>query len=194
MKMFRKVTAIVLASFMCCCIGIQSAASASETTVETAEISLSYEVALNNAAEKFIDEYPNYSELINKKLEIFLQDRELKRVFDNSPDDALVIFNRAIEIDIEISGNDGIAPCMSTPVDNGLGTLYYCTVDASIVQGYDSDTPEAGYKNWCGVGSTLMALTGIETYHGRHTQITIDEIYNSVKYSSGANWRYVIHG
>ena len=54
---------------------------------------------------------------------------------------------------------------MSTPVGSGLGTLFYCIVDATIVQGYDSDTPEAGYKNWCGVGSTLMALTGIETYN-----------------------------
>ena len=309
MKMFRKVVAIVLGSLMCCCVSVQSVASASEAAAATSEQALTYEGALNNAAGEFIDEYPNYSEQINEKLNIFLQDSELERLFNDAPDDALVIFNRAIEIDIEISSDNGIAPCMSAPVGNGLGTIYYCTVDASIVQ---------ENNNWCGAGSTQMALTGIETYnrntlisgytrptqsqiapyimdntsigesypgsmtqylnskltaneytcepitasttkndvkeyiinslinnrpvilnalpyytfsyysdwsglntghylvvedynsytdtytvvdctyledyHGRHTQITIDEIYNSVKYSSGASWRYVIHG
>lgn len=309
MKMFRKAASIVLVSLMCCCVSIQSAASTSEAAAATSEQALTYEVALNNAAGEFIDEYPNHSELINEKLNTFLQDPELERVYVSSPDDALVIFNRAIEIGIEISSNDGIEPCMSTPVGSGWGTLYYCTVDASIQQ---------EQENWCGPGSISMALSGIETYnrntlisgytrptqsdiapnvmggdgavpgnmtsylnsmlkankytcepitasttkndvkeyiinslinnrpvilnslpyntfsyysgcgytgghylvvedynsytdtytvvdctylgdennvyHGRHGQITIDEIYNSVKYVSGEDWRYVIHG
>lgn len=114
-------------------------------------------------------------------------------------------------------------------IGGNLGILYYCTVDASIVQGYDNGIQNAGYKNWGGVGSTSMALTGIEScnsnalvsgytrplqseiapnvmnntivdctyltdYHGRHGQVTIDEIYNSLYRPANSIYgRYIIY-
>lgn len=59
---------------------------------------------------------------------------------------AITIFTETL-----VYADDGIMPCDV----NYNGTFYYCDVDSTIVQ----ET-----ENWCGMASTLMALTGIEKY------------------------------
>lgn len=106
---------------------------------------------LERITSEFKTEYPQLSVIIDKTLSDFINDHELYECYLSSPKDALDIFERAVEIDVEInisSSNN------SRGVGNvgSLGQIYYCNVDSSIIQETTS---------WCGPASAQMAISGM---------------------------------
>lgn len=178
----KKQIAFLVSSFMLCNITAYAEEQVKlQDSISNVESTLNgMYTELSKTADSYISEYPDYSELINDLLHEYSTDPELCREYEYSPDNAIETFSKSIEIELEIASHANcIAPTASTVVGSGLGVLYYCYVDDSIVQ---------EENDWCGVASTLMALTGIEEYNSgtlvngyvRPTQSQIaDNVYDS---------------
>lgn len=129
---------------------------------------------------EFISEFPEKTEMLNELLQHYLADPEICSEYEFSPQSAKETFEKAIEIELEILSDENcVEPAASAVIGSGLGMMYYCYVDESI---------EQEEIDWCGVASTLMALTGIEEYNRgalvsgyvRPTQSQIaDSVYDS---------------
>lgn len=98
-----------------------------------------------------IDELPLSETFIRDKINYYLNDPVFLESYSNDFNSAIEVVNNALHIEYRIQNSIG----NNSRVVANNGTLFYCDVDSSIVQ---------EQKTWCGVGSTLMALTGIENY------------------------------
>lgn len=113
---------------------------------------------MQNVVSEYISRYPDYTDLIENLFIDYYSDEEFISHYNSTPQEAIETFSRAIEVELEIDvyiDSDLVSPASSTVIGSGLGVLYYCYVNDTIVQ---EET------TWCGVASTLMALTGIEEY------------------------------
>lgn len=108
-----------------------------------------FEQRLREMADLFCRYYHNYIEIVERKYNVFVSDEMIMNEFAYSPENAMMNFKLAVEAAVGISERKFIDPTAYTPIPGGM--LYYCNVDATIEQ-EDND--------WCGMASTLMALTG----------------------------------
>lgn len=102
-----------------------------------------YEQIRNN-----IDEIPLSETFIRDKINDYLTDPIFLESYNNDFDSAIEVVNNALRIEYRVQNSAG----NNSRIVANNGTLFYCYVDSSIVQEQDT---------WCGVGSTLMVLTGI---------------------------------
>ena len=96
-----------------------------------------------------IDDIPLSETVINDKISYYLDDPIFVESYNSDFDSAIEVINNALRIEYRVQNSAG----NNSRIVANNGTLFYCYVDKSIVQ----ET-----KTWCGVGSTLMVLTGIE--------------------------------
>ncbi len=96
-----------------------------------------------------IDEIPLSETFIRDKINYYLTDPVFLESYNNDFDSAIEVVNNALRIEYRTQNSVG----NNSRIVANNGTLFYCHVDSSIVQEQDT---------WCGVGSTLMVLTGIE--------------------------------
>lgn len=111
---------------------------------------------LQNISDSYIIKYPDNIEAIQNIMVEYYRNELFRSEYNISPESAADTYSRALEIQMEINGElSEVQPAGSTVIGGGLGVLYYCYVDDSITQ---------EENNWCGVASTLMALSGIKRY------------------------------
>lgn len=161
MKNFKKAISMTMAAAMA--VSMMSTAPAfaeeADTSVEFVGTDgntytlteTEFEQSLRELADLLCQYYPDYDEIIERKYDVFVSDEMMMSEFECSPEGAMINFELAIEAAIGIAERKHIDPTSSTPIPGGM--IYYCNVDETIEQ----ENP-----TWCGVASTLMALTGIE--------------------------------
>lgn len=108
-----------------------------------------FEQSLREMANLLCQYYPSYTDIIERKYDVFVSDEMMMNEFEYSPKDAMINFELAVEAAVGIAERKSIDPTAYTPIPGGM--LYYCNVDATI---------EQEENDWCGMASTLMALTG----------------------------------
>lgn len=104
---------------------------------------------------------------VNSILLTFSTDKLFVSSFYENKSLALEIVDAAIKIEEKIQLSE------STNAVHPMGYIYYCYVDSTITQPNGSA--------WCGIASTLMALTGIENYDSNslvsnYTRPTLSDI------------------
>lgn len=154
-KIIRKLAAVIMASTMVISTSVISYGEESHSQM--------YEQIRRN-----IDDISLPETFISDKINYYLTDPIFLESYNNDFNSAIEVINNVLYIEYRIQNS---VENNSRVVTNN-GTLFYCHVDSSIVQ---------EQRTWCGVGSTLMALTGIESYdsydlvngYTRPTQSTI---------------------
>ncbi len=159
-KTFKRTMGMAMAAVMSVTMaGVMPAAEDVGTSVEFvgtdgntyALTEREFEQSLREMANLLCQYYPNYTDIIERKYDVFVSDEMMMNEFEYSPKDAMINFELAVEAAVGIAERKSIDPTAYTPIPGGM--LYYCNVDATI---------EQEENDWCGMASTLMALTGIE--------------------------------
>lgn len=111
---------------------------------------------LQSISDDYIIKYPDKVEEINNIMSEYYQNDEFRSEFNDSNEAAAETYSRALDIEMEIKNESSLVqPYGSTVIGGGLGVLYYCYVDSTIMQ---EET------DWCGVASTQMVLSGVKRY------------------------------
>lgn len=113
-------------------------------------------ILIEDLSEEYYTLYPDKKDFIDSVISDYLNSEVFIEHYNTNPEGAIEILNTALKYEIDMHNTKTvIEPFASTPVGPGNNPLFYCYVDSSIIQ---------EEKTWCGVASTLMALTGIEKY------------------------------
>lgn len=192
LKLSKKITSAVLAGVITGVMTVNatalgtvendSVAYIDDTDSDIARSKTEFKEFLYSLADEYEQQHPEYSFIVYRTLDEYINDSNMVEEYLNSPELAAESFYRALQINIDIE-----MPPMSinsvVPIYGGHA-MYCCNVDETIQQPDKSDL--------CGPASTLMALSGIKKSAPSQLNITsLPDIDSVAKEERKNNVTYV---